>query len=236
MKWSYGITTVLPRRNELLPRTLRSLLLAGFDRPILFIDGADGCSMAEYEDTFGLPCSVRSQRIRTHGNWVLALLELFIREPYADRYAIFQDDLVTYRNLRQYLEKCEYPYMGYLNLYTFPSNQKLAPDYCAGRYRPCWYLSNQLGRGAVALVFNSESARHLLCSRDMLERPMDAHRGHRAVDGGVVHSLAKVGIKEYVHTPSLTQHIGKHSSMGNKPHLLAISFLGEEFDALDLLR
>jgi len=50
-----------------------------------------------------------------------------------------------------------------------------------------------------------------------------------------VTALKKVGWKEYVHNPSLIQHTGKISIIGNGNHPLAPSFKGEEFDALDLL-
>jgi hypothetical protein len=226
-KWSYGITTVLSRRHDLLPRTLASLCSAGFPEPRLFVDGADAKDAAWYASEFGLPVTARYPAIRTFGNWFLSLAELYIREPTATRYAVFQDDFVTYRNLRQYLESCEYPPRGYWNLYTFPSNQTLAKGLG-------WYASNQFGRGAVALVFDRETVKTLLASQHMVERPEDCTRGWRAVDGGVVTALKKAGWTEYVHNPSLTQHTGQISSMGNRPHLQATSFRGEEYDALEL--
>jgi len=227
LKWAYGLTTVPDRKDDLLPKTLASLAKAGFDRPRLFIDGAKPDASWDkfpYELTFRYPT------IRTQGNWVLAAIELFCREPNADRYAIFQDDFVTVPNLRAYLEATPYPEKGYLNLYTFPSNQELAPAGKTG-----WYLSNQFGRGALALVFDSLSFRALLSSKHMIERPLDAHRGWKAIDGGIVTALAKEGIKEYVHNPSLTQHLGELSVMRNRPHPKATSFPGEDFDALSLL-
>src|SRR5688572_9885654 len=102
LKWAYGITTVSQRRQKYLPTTLSSLQKAGFDKPVLFVD--DCPNTALWRDEFKLEVVPRFPRIRTFGNWTLALLELTIREPYADRYALFQDDLVTYPHLRQYLE------------------------------------------------------------------------------------------------------------------------------------
>ena len=228
MKWAYGLTTVPERRETTFPKTIESLRNAGFDSPRLFIDGY--LDRALYA-TLGLSTSMRETRIRTFGNWMLGLIKLYIREPHADRYAMFQDDFVTYRNLRGYLEKSPYPNKGYLNLYTFPSNQGLAPrDGTQG-----WYLSNQLGRGAVALVFNKEAIKTLMYSKDIVDRPEDSQRGHRAIDGGIVTAFKKAGWKEYVHNPSLVQHIGDVSSMGNNPHLKAISFKGEDYDAMELL-
>lgn len=230
------MTTVLSRLDDLLPRTLASLAAAGFDQPRLFVDGERDVSV--YIDRFGLEVTNRYPLLRTFGNWWLALAELYVRTPLADRYAVFQDDFVTYRNLRLYLEACPYPVRGYWNLYTFPVNQALCPAGHTG-----WYPSNQLGKGAVALVFDRETVLTLLASRYMAERPQDLHRGHRSVDGGIVTALTQVGWREYVHSPSLVQHTGLHSSMGNDrckgkhtPFPLAPSWRGEGFDALDLLR
>lgn len=233
-KWSYGLTTVPQRRKDLLPATLASLRTAGFDKPRLFVDGDP--DPVSWSREFGLEVTCRHPKVRTYGNWVLSLAELYIREPGADRYAVFQDDFVTYPHLRTYLEKCSYPEKGYLNLYTFPSNQGRCPMVGqTGRQRVGWYESNQNGRGAVALVFSREAVQTLLIHQHMVERPTDAHRGWKAVDGAVVTAMRKAGWREWVHNPSLVQHTGAHSSMGNKPHLLAESFRGEEFSAMRLV-
>lgn len=226
--FAYGITTCKQRLDDgLFLRTLKSLELAGFDNPRIFLDGLTNHERIPNH----LECTYRYPTIRTYGNWILGIAELYIRQPNVDRYAMFQDDFVTYRNLREYLSKVEYPEKGYFNLYTFPSNQGLAPkDGSTG-----WYLSNQLGRGAVALIFDNQGVRDLLLNQHIIDRPKDASRGHRVIDGGIVEAMRKAGYKEYVHNPSLVQHTGDESSMGNKPHLKAISFRGEEYDSLELL-
>jgi hypothetical protein len=227
--WEYGITTVLSRRDIEFPRTLHSIQSSGFDHPRLFIDGCTP-SQASMYDIFELPVTCRD-RVRTAANWVLSLYELWTRNPNADRYAIFQDDFVCVRNLRTYLEESPYPEKGYQNLYTFPANESLKPD---GKYG--WYKSNQLGYGAVALVFNNEAVMALLGQNYLVERFKDADRGHRAIDGGIVEAMKAVGWSEYVHSPCLIQHIGDVSSMGNSRHAKALSFRGESFDALSLLK
>lgn len=227
MKWSYGITTVMKRKCDLLPRTLDSLRAAGFDKPRLFVDGL--YDPDEYAD-FELPVTCRHPLVRTVANWLLSAGELYLRDPWADRYAVFQDDFICCRGLRSYLDRCGYPDKGYLNLYTFPSNQSLAPTGRIG-----WYESNQLGRGAVALVFNNEAMRMLLSHTHMIEKPRDAARGWRSLDGAIIESMRASGWKEYVHNPSLIQHTGLLSSMGNRQHPLAVSFPGESYNAEDFL-
>jgi hypothetical protein len=237
MRIAYGLTTVPQRRDTLLPRTLASLRAGGFPTPRLMVDGDD---RPENWKRFGLETTLRFPRIRTFGNFALGLGELYLRDPNADMYAMFQDDFVTYRNLKGYLERCNYPSRGYFNLYTFPSNQGVcgaAPGWYESR---CLSSSNkgprmQSGRGAVALLFPNDAVVALFTSLHFVERPKDAHRGHRSIDGGIVASLNKAGFREYVSNPSLTQHTGHVSSMGNKKHKLAESFRGEHFDALSLL-
>ena len=257
MKWAYAVTTVPMRLETTLPRTLESLKGAGFDQPHLFVDG----TAAGFE-RFGCEITYRSSPVRTYGNWVLALAELYIRNPSAERYAIFQDDFITYKNLRQYLEKCPFPEHcgcrkkcecgvpewkckhprqcscpspGYWNLFTMPSNQRLCPHGYQG-----WYRSNQFGRGAVALVFSLQGVVTLLSHQYMIDRPQDAHRGWKSVDGAIVTAMARAGAPEsggwveYVHSPSLVQHIGYESSMGSNPQHDAPCFRGEGYDALRL--
>jgi hypothetical protein len=229
MTWAYGVTTVPSRRQNLLPRTLASLHAGGFDNPRLFVDGAS----SGYDD-LGLEVTYRDPVIKTWGNWILALWELFIRNPLADRYAIFQDDLICCRNLRQYLERSKHPDRGYLNLYTFPQNQELAHG------RVGWFEATQNGFGAVGLVFSNEVAQFLMRCSHSAQKAMSANRGDRAVDGAVVQALSLnfdrgTGWLEYCHNPSLVQHTGIESSMGNRKHPLAPSFPGEDFDALSLL-
>lgn len=235
IRWAYGLTTVPERREDLLPHTLASLQRAGFDKPWLFIDGENNRGWWErnYPD---YELTLRWPKVRTHGNWILSLYELYLRKPEADRYAVFQDDFVTYKNLRYYLEKLPYPDNGYLNLYTFPINQRLCPQVGqTGRQAVGWYRSNQLGKGAVALIFNKKAAMKVLAADHMVDRVQNPQRGHIAVDGGIVDSMRKAGFTEYVHNPSLVQHTGLVSSMGNSRHDLATSWRGEEFDAMQLL-
>lgn len=131
LRWSYGVTTVPSRRDNVFPRTLASLKAAGFPNPHLFVDG--DTNSESWVNEFGLNVTARWPRVKTAANWCLSLAELYTRDAYADRYAVFQDDFVTYKNLRAYLESVPYPQKGYLNLYSFPKNESLA-DGRAGFY------------------------------------------------------------------------------------------------------
>lgn len=229
MKWSYGITTVPSRLGNTFDRTLLSLAAAGFDAPRIFVDG---CGSPCPYTALGFPVTARTgPPARTVTNWICTLWELYGREPNAARYAVFQDDFVTGRGLREYLERW-YPARGYQNLYTFPSNQSLCtiPGEKPGTPGHGWFQSNQFGRGAVALVFDRAAVQALLGAKSLVEKPTCAHRGWRSVDGAILTALKAAGFREWVHSPSLVQHIGDVSSMGNKPHPAAPYFLGEDFD------
>lgn len=223
MIWAYGVTTVPSRREELLPRTLASLKKGGFDKPRLFVDGLKDPS--EY-DCFGLEVTARFPGIQMGGNWILCLWELLLRDSKADFYAVFEDDFVTYKNLRQYLESCEYPEKGYWNLNTFPKNEQLA----AGREG--WYPSNQRGKSAVALVFNRLSVAKLL-GTEYLTSVLNTRKSCESIDGVIVNSLKESQWVEYVHMPSLVQHTGQKSTLGHKLPF-SKTFKGEDFDAMEL--
>ena len=235
LKWTYGVTTVPERFNGLLPRTLSSLYKAGFGSPRLFIDGCDPKCAHDYQLTYPLlEISSRYPTIRPFGNWALALAELYIRDPHADRYAIFQDDILAVSNLREYLENIDYPGStvnrpGYWNLCTYPHNAALAPDTNG------WFISNQKGLGAQGLVFNHEAVMLMLKHKNFVDRPMDPNRGWRRIDGGVVNTMAAVGWVEYVHKPSLIDHTGLQSSMANPRQPRINTFPGQAFDARTLL-
>jgi len=187
-----------------------------------------------WADDFDLAVTARWPAIRTHGNWVLALLEMTVRDPDADRYMIAQDDAVMVMNLRAYLDACPMDGSSYRNLYTYPDNEEVAR--VIAMVDRGWFPTNQLGKGAVALVFDRLTAIKLVTSLHMAERPAHPAKGSRSIDGGIVTAMTKAGVIEECHIPSLVQHVGDISTMGNRAHPQAPSFPGESFDAMELLK
>jgi hypothetical protein len=237
--WSYGVTTVPDRLESTLPITLRSLRNGGFPKPRLFIDGVD---ITDRWRRFNLPITPRWPKVGAMQNWILSLSELYYREPKADRFTIFQDDIICSSNLRQYLELCIYPENGYLNLYTVPINQEIATN----RNHPIksiinvgWFPSNQRGKGALALVFNQSTVRLLLSSQYIMKKVLDTHKGHKNIDGAVITVMRdnpNQSITEWCHSPSLVQHIGNNqSTLNNHPKDIAPIFNGERFNCLDFI-
>ncbi len=226
-KWAVGVTAVPSRYDGLLPRTLASLKAAGFSDIRIFVDGdrAGHPCLNEYATTFRYP------QIKAFGNWILALWEIYLRTPNANFYAMFQDDFVTYKNLRQYLERQDYPERGYWNLLSMPDNEKRAGGVQG------WHESNQCGKGAVGLVFNRETVTTILSSyENIVERPMGAgNRSFKAIDGAVVDCLKKKGWTEYCHYPSLVLHVGIPSALGHPKFPDPKDWRGEDFDAMSMI-
>lgn len=240
LKWSYGVTTVPSRRATYLPRTLQSLEGAGFAEPRLFVDG---CSdPTSWNREFDLHVTTRWPAINAAANWCLSLSELYFREPLADLYAIFQDDLLACRNLREYLERYPLPGQAYFNLYAFRENDELARRgkgfvEAAPLLQEGTDILWQTGRGAVALVFPRAAVQTLLSSRHMADRPTCLVFGKKRIDGGIVTAMNKAGYREHVHCPSLVQHQGLESTISDKVwRNFASTFPGEGFDALSLLK
>lgn len=221
--WAYGITTVPTRQSDLFPQTLKSLAAAGFDKPRIFLDGAMGRSNW---DTYGENRSTcRYPAVLAVGNWILSMWELYIRNPGADRYALFQDDLVACKGLRTYLDDTLYHGISnvYYNLYTANSNDvnirdrwkrnKGIDQNLAVCPEQGWYISNQLGRGALALIFDREGLLKLLSSKKVVLRPLDPLRPTRGIDGMVRDAMMELNCLELVHFPSLVQHMGVESTV-----------------------
>ena len=225
VRWAYGVTTVPSRRDDLLPRTLASLERAGFDDPRLFVDG---CGDPDNYAPLGLRCTVRQPVVKAAGNWILGLWEMYIRDPMATYFAIFQDDVLAVKNLRSYLESCVYPEHGFWNLYNTPENEQNGGI--------GWYQSSQRCRGALGLVFNRDALQTLLSSKRVIEKPLVAGKKQWCnIDGMVSDTLKDAGYKEYVHKPSLLQHAGEISTVSKAVHPSSKTFPGEDFNLMEHL-
>lgn len=228
VRWAYGVTTTPTRLDTFLPRTLESLAAAGFDRPRLFVDGTDDPAPYWF---FNADVTCRpAPGVGNFANWYLGLQELFLREPHADAYAMFEDDIVCVRGLREYLERGHLPALGYANLISAGVG-----NWQLGRDVNGWYESDQRGCGAQSLVFDRETVIRLLGSEKMIRHRLDEKRGDHNVDGAIVVAL-RCYKREYVHNPSLVQHVGYNRSvLGHSDPVVAVKFPGEKFDARSLL-
>jgi hypothetical protein len=229
----YGVTTVPSRKDNLLIQTLESLKLAGFTAPYIYVDGSyDGYNhIGPGLQKAGIIC--RFPSIGIYGNWLLSIWELYIRNPRADRYCLFQDDVIALSGLKDYLDSCSFPEKGYLNLFSStPQNEVLLTT-------KGWIPSNQMGRAALGLVFSNQGIKDLLLNQSSLkyevEKPTWAGKlGNRNVDGFVVDVLKTLGYIEFIHNPSLLQHTGDRSTIGNPP--TKAKTFNPNFNLVDLLK
>lgn len=229
--WMVGVTTCHSRRVLSNDTTLREEQLerAGFNRYWIFSDGGTPEMILRPPGAIGV--TVRDQFGNAYGNWLLGMLEMYLRNPNADYYAMFQDDILSTRNLKDYLEQLKFPDNGYLNLYTFPTNYKNSSK------KVGLHITNQSGLGALGLVFTNDVLVRILPNNHLIDRVKDVKRGHKSIDGAVVSAANKVGIKEYIHVPSLLQHTGAVTSIsGNRVHPQANTFPGQDFDARELIQ
>lgn len=241
MNWKYAITSVPERWSTTLLATVRSLHSGGFEKPVVFVDSvADdlrpmrlgGTAVVEADgadDFYPVELIHGTSRAGCFGNWVRAATELYHSDPFADRYAIFQDDIVCSRNLRQWFDASPPPDSDYVNLCTYPNNLAArtgwypAPDYC--------------GLGAQALVFSNAGMQALLNSPLLRSHPKDRHRGHRAVDGVVKTAMKAAGFIEFVHNPSPVKHCGQTvSTLGTERQPETAAFMGEDFDLMTCVK
>jgi hypothetical protein len=178
----------------------------------------------------------RDSRLGAWPNWFLGLSELVLRHPHADAFVMVQDDTLFCRNVRPFLERTD----------LLPGDIGVASLYC-----PQKYVQRQAGFhvvrpngdlwGALAYVFPNAAARSLLSDASAIEhRRTGPHDGFKNIDTVVGVWAEKVGMPVYYVTPSLAQHIGDSSTIWpeayNWDHRHAADFVGEDFDALTLLR
>ncbi len=201
--WAVGVTSA-PRKEETLVESLASLKEAGWNEGYLFVEPDTPLAEDHYR------VIVREHTLGAWPNFYLGLTELYMREPHADAYLMCQDDVLYARDLRNYLEENLWPAtsLGVVSLHTAPHQDRGDVDgfFPADLGWDAW--------GAQAYVFSNPSLRALLHDARVLNH---RHRGPREglcnVDSLVGQWCRDRDLTYYLHTPSLTQHIGDTSTL-----------------------
>ncbi|MEM7387593.1 MAG: hypothetical protein AAF514_21880 [Verrucomicrobiota bacterium] len=222
-----------PRKQATLSASLESLARAGWPDPFLFVE--PGTDVPD-----GFPTERLTVRTRTLGNFpnfFVALAELVMLFPEADAYMMCEDDVSYCRGLRPYLEETLWPSnrLGVVSLHT-PQHQDRGD--VAGFYpaNPGWGAW-----GAQAFVFPNAAARAYLRNPQILNhRRRGPGEGKCNADSVVGQWCEDTGLDYYLHTPSLTQHIGETSTLWGEKATLegrrhAATFVGEDRDIRDLM-
>lgn len=203
--WAVGVTTA-PRPVTTLGRTLQSLANAGWPEVFVF---AEPGSTHECDLPGHVWCP-RGAKLGAFANWYLSLTELVLREPYADAYFLCQDDVEFCSDLRSYLE-------GILWLTSSP---KVLSPYCAAVHDTHsgseFHQIDEGSRtcGALSLILPNAVARAILCDSFFIEhRRAGPGKGLAHIDSVIGAWCQATGIGFWVHSPSLCQHTGVHSTL-----------------------
>lgn len=203
--WAVGMTTA-PRRQSTISETLASLSDAGWNQLRLFAE--PGSVIPEANLT--LDVSQRDQTLGAFHNWYLGLMELWLRQPSADAYFICQDDVLFSKGLRKYLEQQLWPAprLGVVSVYC-PSHYSRPGEW--------GFHIETHGKhtfGALAYVFSNVSLREFLWHSIVIthcRRELEYGRAH--IDSIVGEWSLQTGLPYFVHSPSLSQHIGDTSTI-----------------------
>ena len=222
-KWAVGITTA-PRRLPTLEQCVHSVLAAGWDEPMLLIDG----DVEILPSMSGLRASRHSPAAGALPNYILALWELYLRHPAADAYLMIQDDALMLGSsaTRQYLESFLWPDDGAC----------IASLYCSTKYvqeTAGWHkFDKSWVWGAVAFVFSRDALKAFISSPIVFDhRELPDDQGLIEIDVLIGKVAVALDIPIYYPSPSLVQHIGTISTLWDTARAVngrrASQFLGD---------
>jgi hypothetical protein len=202
-RWAVGVTTS-PRRRSTLELCLDSIVRAGWDTPLLFLDGT-----VRLPDRYcHLPVTWREASIGAWPSWYMALAELLLQQPEADAYVLLQDDVVLYdrESLRVYLERVLWPgdRPGLVSLF-----------YTGVDSTPGWFQADDAWHwGAQGFVLPSGTARSLLTDAELSHSWLAASsHAHTPIPEVLCGWVNRAGIDVSYANPSLSQHIGNTSTI-----------------------
>lgn len=233
-KWAVGLITA-PRKGEpTVQRTLESLKKAGWDDVVVF---AEPGAPVEHNKVVRRP-----DRYGDFTNWFTGLVELIISHPRHKYIMMLEDDVVLVRNLRQYLD------LRLPKLTPFASASVFCPSYFTRYTDDLWErkYEGEFTLGTQTVCMTREMALEFISDRDVVR-----HRSsgvvyftnpseNTAKDIVIGVWAQKRNLPVCYHNPSLAQHIGDNSTLRSyywkAAQLSAQDFVGEDFDALDLLK
>ncbi len=256
MKLRCGITTARrPNGANYLPRTVRSLLLAGVDSIDLYAE-----PFSDLEAVLGEPVRIhqRAKRLGNWHNWRSMAIDLL--DESADMILTCEDDIEVdvdaFASVRRFLAEIEPDRRCLLSLYTawpfsgefqvwkpgaagpslvFTAQQRSTAEEMSANFPGSWLRDQRFPAGwRKARPGNWLGNCCLLWPRSILEAVVSHPaadewqgllRGNRptppaeiaGVDSAISLILQLLNVPIYSPIPSLCQHIGEVSSLGDKP-------------------
>lgn len=210
--WAVGMTTA-PRTQETFSKSIRSLITGGFNRVHVFAEPESPIP----DDLRNLPITQREKTLRAWPNFYYGLIELMDRYPAADAYLMAQDDVEFWTGedgltLREFLERSLWPSddVGAVSIYCSAAYHKGT----AG-----WYaLDRSWVWGAQCFIFPRASLAHFLSTT--ARQWTEAGETHK-VDVAVGKWASAHKRPMWYCSPSLCKHIGKTTTVWDKPQALA---------------
>ena len=234
-KWTVGITTAPRAKHEYLSKTVLALKKSGWDNIVVF---AEPGSPVSYEY-----CVVH--RRKNYGdwtNWATGFYELLLSEPDTDYFFMLEDDCLVCSGLKKYLE-LTIPMLGDFATVS-PYCPRIYQSHITGYHNKCvgWKTVS-----TVATIMTRAAAIHFFADSDVQRHrfqhifPVEAEAINWGVQVDPRNSVkdAVIGLWAYknllpmfYHSPSLVQHIGEISTLGDIPmneDREACDFVGEDY-------
>ncbi len=200
--WAVGVTTA-PREASTLSRCLHSLMGAGWPAGLVFAEPGDYYAHERW------PLVQRYRQSGVLANFLLGLLELYLRDSNADAYLMVQDDAMFVPGCRQYLEEHLWPEDADLVVSLF--------DVCATQDRRGWRTDRTNIWAPIAFLMPNRTVRRLLSSLgpifDYRQHHGELAIGNLAEDLAYNHWFIDNGINTWFPSPSLVHHDGRLSSI-----------------------
>jgi glycosyltransferase involved in cell wall biosynthesis len=211
LTWQIGLLTA-PRRVPTIRKTLENLDGAGFG-PIHIFAEPGSALPADIENG---RLTIHTRRLGNFANFYSSLATLFERDPDADCYAIFQDDILVAMGAREWCEREFWPQgAGIVSLFTPQIHSDGLPGWTLKS--PGFYRIY----GAQALVFRGDVVRRFLADPLVLHsHGLYEHNDDAVVSGWAARNQLPIAY----HSPSLVQHVGTVSSIyayGPDPRVVA---------------
>jgi hypothetical protein len=230
-RWAVAVTTA-PRKPATLERSLRSLAAAGFTDVRVFAE--PGSTVPKWDVV-----AVHERTLGPFQNWRTSLAALRDEKPDAEFYAVFQDDVLYSRGLKEFLESDLWfaDDIGFVSPYRSEGKKVKGRFIASEKYmdrreplRERCRLGNGLW-GALTYVMPRASVDVLLADEALKIR-------ERTIDLAIHPTLAAKGLRAWYYNPSLAEHMKGASSLDHgqgRGMNSGKTFRGEEFDCLSLL-